>query len=199
MNEKKALRRLVRSQHGGEAARQQESLLICYHIMNSAAYRSAKVIGGYVPLRWEADITPVLQDSLGQGKTLALPLCGPAPEMTLRRVTSLEALVPGAYGIPEPAQDAPVIPPEQIDLLLVPLEAVSPQGMRLGKGGGYYDCLLAKADMPSMGCALSWQQAERVPADPWDRPLMASADRHGVRYFAINQRSEESKNAEKQE
>lgn len=180
MNEKAALRRYLRRMHRGEAARAEESGLICRHILASDWYRQTEVLGGYMPLKWEADITPVLLDALRSGRTLALPLCGPAPRMTLRRVASLEELVPGAFGIPEPREDAPAIPVAQVGLLLTPLEGIDPRGMRLGKGGGYYDRLLAGSAVRTMGCALSWQLAAHIPADPWDRPLSAWADCTGV-------------------
>ncbi len=157
--------------------------MICRHILESEWYRGAQVIGGYVPLKWEADVTPVLRHALESGKTLVLPLCESAPRMTLRRVTSLAELTPGAYGIPEPGEDTERMEVDAVQLLLVPLEGIDPCGMRLGKGGGFYDCLLAGSQVRTMGCALSWQQTEHVPADPWDRPLAACATASGVRIF----------------
>ena len=183
LNEKAALRRAIRSLHQGDEARARESEALCGHILRSPWYREAQVIGGYMPLLREADVTPVLLDALKRGKTLALPLCGEAPHMTLRRVASLEELIPGAYGILEPRKDAEIIPADALDLLLVPLEGIDPSGMRLGKGGGYYDCLLAGSPVRTMGCALSWQWAEHIPADEWDRPLCACADRNGIHIF----------------
>lgn len=183
MSEKAALRRQLRSLHGGAEARAAESSLICRHILESGWYREAQVVAGYVPLKWEADVTAVLQHVLHSGRTLALPLCGTAPHMTLRRITSLNALVPGRYGIPEPREDTEIIDVDAVHLLLAPLEGIDPCGMRLGKGGGYYDCLLADRDVRSMGCALSWQRTERIPAEAWDRPLAACADRDGVHIF----------------
>lgn len=183
MSEKAALRQYLRSLHGGAQARAEESRLICRGILQSDWYREALVVAGYVPLKWEADVTDVLRHVLQSGRKLALPLCGNAPEMTLRRVTSLQELVPGRYGIPEPREDTEIIGVDAVHLLLVPLEGVGPDGMRLGKGGGYYDCLLAGRDVRSMGCALSWQRAEHIPADVWDRPLSACADRDGVHIF----------------
>lgn len=156
---------------------------MCRHILASPWYREARVIGGYMPLEREADVTAVLTDALRSGKTLALPLCGAAPHMTLRRVRALEELVPGAYGIPEPGEDMEIIPVDALDLLLVPLEGIDPRGMRLGKGGGYYDCLLAGKDVRALGCALSWQWVDCVPAEPWDRRLSACAGADGVCYF----------------
>lgn len=154
------------------------------HILASSMYRSAKVVAGYVPMRHEADITPLLANVLTSGKRLCLPLCGEKPHMTFRLVRSLEDLASGAYGIPEPRQDAPVIPPDEIDLLLTPLEAVDASGMRLGKGGGYYDCFLKERKCAAMGCVLPWQWVERVPAEAWDVPLYACADSSGVTVFA---------------
>lgn len=177
------LRKQLRALHGGAEARRRESEALCGHILHSARYRQARVIAGYVPLKWEADVTAVLRQALADGKILALPLCDTPPRMTLRRVAALEELIPGAYGIPEPPPDAPIIPPETVELLLVPLEGVDENGFRLGKGGGYYDCLLADCDMPSLGCALSWQRVDRLPADAWDRPLKACADAEGVHDF----------------
>ena len=183
MNEKALLRRMLRSAHPGREERDRQSAMICEHILQSDWYREARIIGGYMPLPREADILPVLQDALNSGKTLALPLCGEPPRMTLRRVASLEQLTPGAYGIPEPDAASEIISPAALDLLLVPLEGIDDRGMRLGKGGGYYDCLLAQCSVRTMGCALQWQWTERVPAEEWDRPLAACAGLNGVRYF----------------
>ncbi len=180
---KRELRIHLRALHEGQAVRDAQSAAICQHILKSPAYAGASVIGGYMPLSREADITPVLLDTLRKGKTLVLPLCGAAPYMTLHRVASVTDLVPGAYGIPEPSRDAPIVPAEAVDLLLVPLEGIDPDGFRLGKGGGYYDYLLPKARGVTMGCALSWQWTERVPREPWDIPLKACADACGIRCF----------------
>ena len=184
---KKELRRYLRSLHQGQAERARQSALLCRNILDSGMYRSARVIGGYMPMPQEADVTPVLLDALQQGKTLVLPLCGDAPHMTLRRVSSLEELTTGAYGILEPRHDAPVIPEEDMELLLVPLEGIDKDGFRLGKGGGYYDCLLSKCNVPTLGCALSWQWIESVPREAWDVPLGACADCCGVHDFKNDQ------------
>ena len=119
MNKQEA-RTWLRAQHQGDVDRDRESRLLCEHILRSSIYKEAKVVGGYYPMRREADVLPILMDALHQGKMLALPLCEEAPIMTMRRVASLEELQPGAYGIKEPSASAAIIPPEEIDLLLVP-------------------------------------------------------------------------------
>ena len=182
-NDKAALRRRVREAFPGQAARDAESALICRHVLDWEGYLSAKIIGGYMPMAHEADVTAILLDALKQGKTLLLPRCGRKPDMVFHRVQSLEELVPGAYGLLEPAPDAPVVEPGCIDLLLTPLEALTPDGWRLGKGGGYYDHLLQAHDLMTLGVALSWQWVEALPRESWDRPLRAAADRSGIRLF----------------
>lgn len=180
---KRELRAWLRSRHEGAAARNEQSRALCRHLLESEEYKRAQVIGAYMPMAREADITPVLQDAIMCGKTLALPLCGDAPHMTLRRVAALEDMVPGAYGILEPTADSPVVPVHMVDLLLVPLEGIDLSGYRLGKGGGYYDCLLADAEVMTCGCALSWQWVGQVPHDPWDKRLCTCADHRGIRRF----------------
>ena len=183
MMNKREYRSLIRSRHVGESARAEQNKRICEHILASEIYQNAAVIAGYIPLKWEADITPVLEDALRRGKTLALPLCGPAPEMTFRRVTALSELVPGAYGIPEPPAHSHEITLTAEDLILVPLEGIDDSGTRLGKGGGYYDCLLREQQVPAMGCALAWQCVRELPKDPWDVALKMCVTPNGVRYY----------------
>ena len=180
---KSEIRKLIRSRHEGMEARNVQSEQICRHFLESELYRKAEVIGAYIPLRWEADILPVLRSVIRDRKTLALPLCETAPNMTLRRVMGLDDLMPGAYGIPEPDQHAPIISAEEVDVLLVPLEGIDRSGGRLGKGGGYYDKLLQDTDVTAVGCALSWQQVDRLPSEPWDVRLKCCLDQHGLHYF----------------
>ena len=184
---KKQWRANIRALHQGQDVRDQQSKALCQHILSTDWYQSAKVIGGYVPMAHEADIMPVLQSALRDGKQLALPLCGVAPRMTLRLVSDLSELTIGKYGILEPGDTLPVIPPQALDLMLVPLEAIDDQGYRLGKGGGYYDCLLrSSGHIITLGCALSWQRVQMLPRDEWDIPLYGCVDAGGIRCFSHN-------------
>ncbi len=180
---KQELRKKLRARFVSAAARDAESLRMCRHVLESSLFQAAKVIGGYMPMPREADVTPILLEALAQGKNLALPRCGTAPEMTFHRVSSLDELHPGAYGLLEPAADLPVIPVEDIDLMLVPLEGIDREGFRLGKGGGYYDKALAAGQVMTMGCALSWQWVESVPREDWDIRLHACADENEIHLF----------------
>ena len=180
---KALLRKQIRAAFPGAEERDRQSRALCGHVLSSDLWKDVHTVVGYVPLPREADVTPLLRAGLTQGKRLLLPRVEGPGVMTLRQVGALESLVPGAYGIPEPAEDAPIVPPSEADLILTPLEAIDRSGLRLGKGGGYYDRLLSAADAFSLGIVLSWQWTDAVPADPWDRALDAAADRDGIHLF----------------
>lgn len=179
-SEKQTIRRQVRSAFPGQEARLQQSAALCSHVLAWEVYRQTKMVAGYMPMAWEADISPVLLDALACGKTLALPRCEGPGSMTFRQVGSLRELQPGRYGLLEPDDRAKVIPVEQIDLMLVPLEAVTRQGARLGKGGGYYDRVLNRLQGVALGAVLAHQWMEQLPVEKWDIPLTAGADRLGI-------------------
>ena len=180
MNEKQALRRSVRERYPGPGERDLESLRICSHVLSWPVYHRARVVAGYMPLPREADVLPILADALHAGKTLLLPRVEGERTMTLREVRGLNGLAANRWGLLEPPESAPIAPAGAAELLLVPLEAVDPQGLRLGKGGGFYDALLEKETGVTLGVALSWQRVERVPREPWDKPLDAVVGADGI-------------------
>ena len=181
--DKQTMRQTVRARFPDMEARNRESTLICRHVLSWPDYRAAKIVAGYIPLPREADITAVLADALASGKAVLLPRVEGERRMTLRRVHSLDELIPGRWGLLEPPPTAEIISVEAAQVMLVPLEAVDPSGMRLGKGGGYYDTLLTDEGPVTLGIALSWQWVERVPREPWDKPLDAAVDAKGIHLF----------------
>lgn len=182
-NDKQALRKSVRAAFPGEYFRARESRDICRCAADWQPFRDAQVVAGYIPMAHEADITPLMAHLLRTGRILALPRCEAYGIMTFRRVDSLEGLPAGRWGFPEPPEDAPLVSPRGIDLILVPLEAYDMQGMRLGKGGGYYDRILAQTNAVTLGVAMSHQRAAHVPCESHDIPLQAVATVQGIHVF----------------
>lgn len=105
-------------------------------------FSHAKSVMAFCPVPKEPDITPLLREILRLGKALYLPRCEAPGVMTARRVTDLDHLAKGAFGIPEPGEDCPADPVSGIDLVLLPCAAAGESGERVGKGGGYYDRFL---------------------------------------------------------
>ena len=95
-------------------------------------------------------------------------------------------LAPASRGLLEPTGprlgvDAVATP----DVVLVPGLAVSPTGLRLGRGGGSYDRALARVPVVTFTCVLLHDDEVGldVPAAPHDRPVTAVATPSGVRRF----------------
>lgn len=140
-------------------------------ILSHPWFQNAASIMAYCAIPPEIDLTDVLQAILVQGKSLLLPRCEADGTMTARKIDSLEALRPGAYGILEPGPETPCIAPEKIDLILVPGLAFDKKGHRLGRGKGYYDRFLSKTTGKTIGvCGYLLPQ---VPVEPHDKRMDA--------------------------
>lgn len=141
---------------------------ICRHILESREYASAHTIFAYLGVGWEIDTKPLLEQILRDGKRLCLPLCTGPHEMAVCLVHDLSALVPGAYGIPEPSKESLTISPEEIDLTLVPCVAADRLGRRLGQGGGYYDAFLKRYNGPAFLLCRESALLPEVPVENHD-------------------------------
>lgn len=134
----------------------------------------------YAAIPPEAELKPVLEEILRQGKRLLLPRCDSDGTMTAREIRDLTELQPGAYGILEPDPDAPVVPADEIDLILVPGLAFDRHGRRMGRGKGYYDRFLTGYAGKTMGiCTLL---VPEVPVEPLDRTMDAVVTDSGIYY-----------------
>jgi 5-formyltetrahydrofolate cyclo-ligase len=59
--------------------------------------------------------------------------------MQARQIRGLEDLTLGAYNIYEPVLTCPVVPAQEMNVLLIPGLLFDTNGHRLGRGAGYYD------------------------------------------------------------
>jgi 5-formyltetrahydrofolate cyclo-ligase len=92
--------------------------------------------------------------------------------LELRHVTDLGAdLVPGVWGIREPAEHCPIISVSKVEFMLVPGVAFTASGARLGYGGGYYDRLLTSLDRRAVRIAAAFelQMVDFLPEGPQDQ------------------------------
>ena len=138
----------------------------------------AKTIMAYCAIAPEPDITPVLEEILGQGKTLLLPRCESDGIMTARVIDDIAALIPGAFGIMEPPEDCPVFPAEDIDLILVPGLAFDRKCHRLGRGKGYYDRFISgQRTMGICSCLLP-----EIPVEEHDKTMEAVMTENEILY-----------------
>lgn len=117
---------------------------ILRHVLHAPEYRRAGTVFAFVGRGSEIDTAPLLRQVLADGKRLCVPLCTAPGVMECREVRDLTVLRPGAYGISEPPDNAPAVPPECVDLAIIPCAGAVADGRRLGRGGGYYDRFLAQ-------------------------------------------------------
>ncbi len=133
-------------------------------------WQQAGTVFCFVPMATEPDVTPVLRRALHESKRLCVPRMLEAGQMELVEIAGLDALRPNRFGIREPV-DGKVVPPALLGpaaLAVVPCLAASRDGVRLGRGGGYYDRFLAGfAGRALLACpeALLF---DALPADDWD-------------------------------
>ena len=120
------------------------------------------VIGGYSPLRGELEWFHSELD----GIELAIPKVLGSDRMEFRKVTKAD-LEGGFCGLKLEALQSygeSVTP----DLLLIPGLAFTQEGVRLGRGGGFYDRYLEAFKGIKVGVAHSVQLFESIPADAHD-------------------------------
>ena len=145
---------------------------ICRAVAASASFRYADVVLGYHPFGFEIDITPLLKEALALGKRLALPRTHGKGVMTFHYIDDLSGLIPSAYGIPEPREDAPLYEDTPATLCLVPGIIFDRRGLRIGYGGGYYDRFLAaEPNHPTVALCYEFQMVETLPTEEFDIPV----------------------------
>lgn len=82
------------------------------------------------------------------------------------------AMTDGAFGISEPDATTLCLP-EEIDLIIVPGVAFTADGMRLGRGKGFYDKYLSQNGFRAFktGVCYPHQIIDELPTDPHDIPV----------------------------
>lgn len=133
-------------------------------------WQQARTVLAFAALPDEPDTAPLLRRALAEGKRLLLPRVAGPGRMEWVEITALPQLRPGRYHIPEPPAELPAVGPEAFaaPLALIPCLAVSRAGVRLGRGGGYYDRFLAHYKGRRLllcPAALVWPT---VPGEAWD-------------------------------
>ena len=131
---------------------------------------NASTVMAYVSKGCEVETRLILEGLTARGKCLALPCCLPQGQMVAREYRP-GALVHRKFGILEPDDGCPVIPKEEIDLILVPALCYDAGGYRLGRGGGFYDRYLAGYTGCTAGLCREQLMVERLPREEWDIPV----------------------------
>jgi 5-formyltetrahydrofolate cyclo-ligase len=132
------------------------------------------VVAIYAALGTEVDSGPIARLILERGGRLAYPRTVPGSRLLTFCPCWPAELVRGPLGAPEPPSDAREIPLDQIGCFVMPGVGFSRDGLRLGRGGGYYDVTLKQARAAyRIGVGFSIQLLDQLPRQPHDVPLDA--------------------------
>lgn len=184
--EKAALRKrcaVLRDGIDAESKRRMDER-ICAAVASLAVFRFAQAVLLYHPIRSEVNVLPLLDAALAQGKEVYLPLCDKevSGKMTFRRVGDRSELVPGAFGVMEPREDAAqFVCDDKRTLCVIPALAFSRDGYRLGYGKGYYDRFLGGYSGSTVGVQYSDLLLPQVPRNRFDLQVDLVVTEKGVR------------------
>lgn len=163
------------------------------HALELPELAHARTVAAYVSVGGEPG-TPALLDALhARGVRVLLPALLPDNDLDWGAYTGEGSLARVRHGgrmtLLEPAGERlGVDAVSEADVVLLPGLAVDARGMRLGRGGGSYDRVLARLDAAGARPALvvllyDTEVVPRVPAEPHDRPVQAVVTPSGVRRF----------------
>ena len=155
-------------------------------IIKSDFFDACDSLLAYYPVRNETDILPVIEVALKLNKKVAFPLTYKNGIMDFRYVFSLEDLVTGRYGIPEPSQNSELFLGSKSALCIVPALSYDFYGYRLGYGGGYYERFLSCFNGHAVGAMYSDFISKKLPHDENDIKISTLITEGGV----INCRNE---------
>jgi 5-formyltetrahydrofolate cyclo-ligase len=130
-------------------------------------------VAAYVPVGREPGSTALLEALRDGGTEVLLPVVGTGG-LRWARYAGAVGLRAGRLGTREPG--GPPVELGAVDAVLVPALAVDHRGVRLGRGGGYYDRALPQVanGTPLVALLHDGELVRRLPADPWDRNVTAA-------------------------
>jgi 5-formyltetrahydrofolate cyclo-ligase len=141
------------------------------------------VVSGFFPMKTELSLLPLMRALEKNGAQIALPrIIGRGHPLSMRAWKFGDPLVPGQWGIREPAPDAKEVAP---DILMVPFAAFDRRGYRVGYGAGYYDMtisgLKAKKNVVTVGFGFEAQEIDQCPVEAHDQRLDFLITEKGLR------------------
>lgn len=145
------------------AEREAYSHTICQTLTTLAPVIRAQMIFSYMATWDEVDLRRFHEWATDRGKQVCFPITYPHGIMEAAMPDASDAFVKGKFDIlsPDPKRSR-IIPPEEIDVVLVPCVGFDGKGNRLGHGGGYYDRYLPRC--PQTTKILVAFEAQRLDA-----------------------------------
>ncbi|MET9397612.1 5-formyltetrahydrofolate cyclo-ligase [Kitasatospora sp. NPDC002965] len=176
-NEKGALRTRLLSERRALAAeaRERAATALAGHAGELAG--PGATVAAYVSVGAEPGTRPLLDALRARGARVLLPVLLADNDLDWAEYAGPRELAPAGRGLLEPVGER--LGPEAVTgaaLVLLPGLAVDRRGLRLGRGGGSYDRVLARLERAGVRPVLAvllyeHELLDRVPAEPHDRPV----------------------------
>ncbi len=165
----------------GKTPRAGASAAICQAIRRHRAWPAARLVCAFLPLPSEPQIASLWEEE----HTAAF--CFPRVrdhEVDLIRIDDLDLLLGATWKLDSAAfAAAPVVDPQRVDLFLVPGLAFTARGLRLGRGGGFYDRLLPRRNprtSTAIGVCFAQQVLDDLPHEPHDQKVDCVVTEYGL-------------------
>ncbi len=174
---KKAIRTTLKQVRANTSAqfRLVSSHQICNKIRALESYRKAKHLALYFAINGEVDLALIWKTAPLHGKFCYFPVVNEDLTLSFLPATPATAFKTNRFGILEPDVSLEeAAPPEQLDLIIMPMVGFDIQCLRLGMGSGCYDRTLEnKGNVTLFGVAFQFQRIDFINPQPWDVPLDA--------------------------
>jgi 5-formyltetrahydrofolate cyclo-ligase len=143
-------------------------------VLSLPEIQMAGTVAAYASVGTEPPTGGLIYALWKRGTYVLLPLLLPDFDLDWASYEGPDSLAPGPRGLLQPTE-----PPRGVhavtsaDLVIVPALAVDRSGMRLGRGGGSYDRVLARvgAAVPTVALIYDDELVDQVPAGPHDQPV----------------------------
>jgi 5-formyltetrahydrofolate cyclo-ligase len=189
MNSKAEVRKLLRDRIGliPDSDKHARSVLTTGWLTRTDEFINARVVMIYLSTAEEVDTAPLALRCWQAGKTVVAPkVFWDQKRMLPVEITSLQTgMISAKQGINEPVSGKPV-PLDMIDLVIVPGVGFSANGLRIGRGLGFYDRFLSQPDFIGTSCGLAFEEQvlESIPVLDHDVQLSMLVSERGVRRCA---------------
>ena len=153
------------------AVRQSKSESVARRLFDLPLLATAKTVMGFISFSSEVDTTPILARLVRYKKYVLVPYVydGQLHPVLYDAAGEMER---NEYGILEPVQKR-MIPPDLIDVILVPGLGFDRRGGRIGYGKGFYDRFLRTlpASTVVIGIGFDEQIKDELPVEPHDQQV----------------------------
>jgi 5-formyltetrahydrofolate cyclo-ligase len=179
LDAKAQMRRAAYDARNAQPDKDAVSKIAVEKLVHLPEYQRAKTVLWYLDCRSELRTLHALPDALASGKRIVVPYCtvddAGANKLGLWWLQNMDEMVVGKWKILEPPRErwgepGKEIPPEEIDLVIVPGVGFSRDGGRMGNGQGYYDRLLERVrpDCHLIGLGYECQLFDNLIVSPHD-------------------------------